>query len=158
MQMKNALLVIDVQPGFTRGNNELVELINEHITNSNYDKVISTIFVNSMYSNYIKYLNWSRIMEVEEPQIKSDEVIVKHGYGLDIRDYEKLYRNYHYDLVGISTEACVSKIAMDMFDLGHDFCVLERLCRSTGGLVAHDCAIEVLRRNIGSALIRSKNE
>lgn len=151
--MKKVLLVVDVQKGFTRGNNELVDKINEYLKHEKYDEVISTIFINHKDSNYIKYINWSRIMELEEPLIKSDRVIVKYGYGLD--DYSVLSKNVHYDIVGISTEACVSKIAMDLFDRGYDFSVIERLCYSTGGLVAHDCGIEVLRRNIGSALIKS---
>lgn len=154
MQMKNALIIIDVQPGFVRGDYTIVEAIKKHISESNYDWIISTVFKNSIYSSYVQYLNWTRLMEEEKSLIKSDDVILKHGYGFDRYDYQKLYRNFHYDLCGISTEACVSKIALDLFDLGHDFSVLEWLCRSTGGIIVHNMAIELLTRNIGSAVIR----
>lgn len=154
MQMKNALIIVDVQPGFVRGDYTIVDAINKHISESKYDWIISTVFKNSMYSSYVQYLNWDKLMDEEKPLIKSDTVLLKHGYGLDKYDYQKLYRNFHYDICGISTEACVSKIALDLFDLGHDFSVLEWLCKSTGGSIVHTTAIELLSRNIGRAVIR----
>lgn len=62
--MKKVLLVVDVQKGFTRGSNELVDKINEYLKHEKYDEVVSTIFINHKDSNYIKYINWSRIMEL----------------------------------------------------------------------------------------------
>lgn len=156
MTNKNALIIVDLQPGFVRDDFTIVDDIRKHMYEHQYDWIISTVFKNSMYSSYVQYLNWTKLMDEEIPLIPGDMTLVKHGYGLDKYDYQKLFRDFHYDVCGISTEACVSKVAMDLFDLGHDFSVLEWLCRSTGGSLVHNTAIEILTRNIGTAVVRRK--
>lgn len=57
-------------------------------------------------------------------------------------------------LVGIDTDMCVLKIALDIFDLGIEPIVLTDCCASTSGLQAHLAGLAVLSRNIGAMRLR----
>jgi nicotinamidase-related amidase len=56
-------------------------------------------------------------------------------------------------IVGIDTDMCVLKVAMDVFDLGIQPQVLIDCCASTAGLQAHLAGLAVLSRNIGAAAL-----
>ena len=57
-------------------------------------------------------------------------------------------------IVGIDTDMCVLKIAMDIFDLGIEPVVLVDGCASTAGLQAHLAGLAILSRNIGPHQLR----
>jgi nicotinamidase-related amidase len=57
-------------------------------------------------------------------------------------------------LVGIDTDMCVLKIAMDVFDIGIEPLILTDCCASTAGLQAHLAGLAVLSRNIGANRLR----
>jgi nicotinamidase-related amidase len=57
-------------------------------------------------------------------------------------------------LVGIDTDMCVLKLAMDFFDMGIEPIVLTDCCASTAGLQAHLAGLAVLSRNIGASRLR----
>ena len=57
-------------------------------------------------------------------------------------------------VVGIDTDMCVLKVAMDMFDLGIEPIVFVDCCASTSGLQAHLAGLAILSRNIGPHQLR----
>ncbi len=57
-------------------------------------------------------------------------------------------------VVGIDTDMCVLKLAMDFFDMGIEPIVLTDCCASTAGLQAHLAGLAVLSRNIGANRLR----
>jgi nicotinamidase-related amidase len=57
-------------------------------------------------------------------------------------------------IVGIDTDMCVLKVAMDVFDLGIEPVVLVDCCASTAGLQAHLAGLAILSRNIGPHQLR----
>jgi nicotinamidase-related amidase len=66
-------------------------------------------------------------------------------------------REQHFDkvfLVGIDTDMCVLKMAMDFFDIGIEPIILTDCCASTAGLQAHLAGLAVLSRNIGALRLR----
>ena len=151
--MIKILLAIDIQPSFVHGDIDYVKRVQEYIDVSNYDYVYATTFLNYENSNFFNILDWDKVMEFEKPMIEYDRLIIKHGYGLD--DYFVLQRNnIHYDICGLDTEACVYKVALDLFERCYDFSVLENLCQSSGGLLTHNYAITCLERSIGKALVK----
>ena len=151
--MTKILLAIDIQPSFVRRDIDYVKRVHRYIATSNYNYIYATTFLNYEKSNFINILNWDKVMEFEKPMIEYDRLIIKHGYGID--DYSVLQRNnIHYDICGLDTEACVYKVALDLFDRCYDFSVLENLCQSSGGLLTHNSAITCLERSIGKALIK----
>lgn len=151
--MIKILLAIDIQPSFVHGDIDYVKRVQEYIAVSNYDYVYATTFLNYEKSNFVNILDWDKVMDFEKPMIEYDRLIIKHGYGLD--DYSVLQRNnIHYDICGLDTEACVYKVALDLFERCYDFGVLGNLCKSSGGLLIHNSAITCLERSIGKALVK----
>ena len=57
-------------------------------------------------------------------------------------------------MVGIDTDMCVLKCAMDLFDLGLEPVVWADCCASTAGLQAHLAGLAILGRNIGAHQLR----
>lgn len=57
-------------------------------------------------------------------------------------------------MVGIDTDMCVLKVALDLFDLIIEPLVYVDCCASTLGLQAHFAGLAVLARNIGADRLR----
>jgi nicotinamidase-related amidase len=57
-------------------------------------------------------------------------------------------------VVGLDTDMCVLKVAMDLFDLGIEPILLTACFASTSGLQAHLAGLAVLSRNIGARRLR----
>ena len=57
-------------------------------------------------------------------------------------------------VVGIDTDMCVLKVAMDLFDLSIVPEVYVDCCASTAGLQAHLAGLAVLARNLGAQHLR----
>ena len=144
--MKKVLLVIDCQEEFADENNINFKRILDYInTNRNeYDYVYATKFVQGNTS-FKKYLGWELEESSKGLSFSADMIILKHGYGLD--DYDVLNKDYHYDVVGCETDACVLKIAMDLFDREYDFAVLKDYTYSNSYL--QSSALDIMKRNVG---------
>jgi nicotinamidase-related amidase len=54
-------------------------------------------------------------------------------------------------LVGIDTDMCVLKVALDLFDLNIEPYIFTDCCASTAGLQAHLAGLAVLARNVGAS-------
>jgi len=158
--MKNALLIIDVQKFFI---NEFTKDIPKKIANfikkHKFDFVLFFKFINSKDSNFVKLLNWQRMLSSPEidyvPELKKfitkNNVFIKSTFSafklkkfLEFLKGNQIVKLY---ICGTDTNACVLSTAIEAFDLGFDVKVLEDLCASHSGKQYHKNAIEILKRN-----------
>ncbi len=164
--MGGGLLVVDVQNGFlNRFTAHIPARVATLIGRERYDPVLFTRFVNAPGGPYHRFLDWHECEEPPEtdlaPEVAAetapDRVFTKPGYtGISDALAERL-REGGYDavaIVGIDTDMCVLKVAMDVFDLGIRPIVLIDCCASTAGLQAHLAGLAVLSRNIGADQLR----
>ena len=166
--MTNAhpLLVVDVQRGFV---NEFTAHIPARIKQlleiAEYSPVLFTRFVNTEGSPYRTLLDWdgssgrpeTDIADELQPMATDNTVFDKHGLaGLPDALAERLRTSdfRQVTIVGLDTDMCVLKIAMDIFDLGIEPVVLIDCCASTAGLQAHLAGLAILSRNIGPHQLR----
>jgi nicotinamidase-related amidase len=160
------LLVVDVQRCFL---NEFTRHIPERIARlileGDYDPVLFTRFINAPDSPYRRYLGWHDCAEAPETDLASDlerfaadtRVFSKQGLtGLTepLIAYLRQEKIGEVVLVGIDTDMCVLKVAMDLFDIGIRPVVMADCCASTAGLQAHLAGLAVLARNIGAQQLR----
>jgi nicotinamidase-related amidase len=164
--MSEPLLVVDVQRGFI---NPFTEHIPARLTRllraGKYAPVLFTRFVNSKGSPYQRLLDWHACAGPPETELVDDlapfaedgNVYDKHGLtGVPEALAERLThdRISQIAVVGIDTDMCVLKVAMDLFDLGIEPIVLVDCCASTAGLQAHLAGLSILSRNIGPHQLR----
>ena len=160
--MTRALLVVDVQNCFVdRYTAHVPGRIRRLIERGEHDPILFTRFVNAAGGPYRRFLDWHACAEPPEtdlapevaPLAAPDRVFSKAGYtgipdelGARLRDLAP----ESVTVVGIDTDMCVLKVAMDVFDLGIMPIVLVDCCASTAGLQADLAGLAVLARNIGA--------
>lgn len=151
------LLIIDVQNGFISSETEYILPRLEKLINEFNGMVISTQFVNKG-GPFNNILNWNKLTNPPEidivPFVKSASkyIIQKSVYTSCNYDLINLLRTLKVSevyIVGIDTDCCVLKTAMDLFEINIRPIVLSYYCASNGGKKSHDAALTVLRRNIG---------
>ena len=76
--------------------------------------------------------------------IYTTKIIEKKGYGLDI--YHYLPKYYDYDIIGCETDACILKIAYDLFDKEYNFYILKDYLYSNGKY--EEESLKVIERNL----------
>jgi nicotinamidase-related amidase len=160
------LLVVDVQKGFVNKFTEQVPgRVCRLIDQGSWDPLLFTRFVNVPGSPYQRLLDWHDCEGPPETDLADDvapyaqrgRVFVKKGStGLtaEMRDYLTERKFERMTVVGIDTDMCVMKIALDLFDLGIQPIVLADCCGSTLGAYAHLAGLAILSRNIGPEQIR----
>ena len=149
--MKKILLAVDVQPEFADKDGNY-ERILKFIKDGDYDEIVATQCVNSKDSAWVKYQDWTKLMDGAKPlEFDYDRKYEKKGYGLD--DYSVLKKDAHYDIIGFNTGACVLKIALDLFDRGYDFFVLTAYCYSDSGEEHHKKGLWTLNNLLGKAVL-----
>lgn len=147
----HVLLVVDLQREFRDTDGQYERILNWVKTVKGYDKIIATKCLNSVDSPFVKYENWYDCIDsVCELEFQADKIIEKYSYGLI--DYSKLSKTDTYDIVGFNTDACVLKIAMDLFDRNYDFKVLTNFCYSSNGLEHHQFGVTLLHRLLSKAV------
>ena len=135
------------------------------IQRDEYAPLLFTRFVNAPDGPYQRFLDWhscdsepeTKIVPELEPWAKSETVFSKLGLcGIpdELASYLREQRFERIFLVGIDTDMCVLKLAMDFFDMGIEPIVLTDCCASTAGLQAHLAGLAVLSRNIGANRLR----
>jgi nicotinamidase-related amidase len=164
--MPQPLLVVDVQNGFVNDfTRHIPGRIRILIERGDYAPLLFTRFVNTTDSPYQRFLQWRACAAPPEtdlapeiaPYAKPDRTFTKPGYaGIsdELRAYVKAQAWEEIAVVGIDTDMCVLKIAMDVFDLGIKPRVLVDCCASTAGLQSHLAGLAVLARNIGADQLR----
>src|SRR5437588_3272839 len=160
------LLVVDVQRGFI---NEFTEHIPDRIRRlidtGDFAPVLYTLFINTPGSPYQKLLNWhagAGPPETDLVQQLSDLASPENIYkklglaGVPDELGERLRKDgfSQISVVGIDTDMCVLKVAMDVFDMGVEPVILVDCCASTAGLQAHLAGLAILSRNIGPHQLR----
>ncbi len=164
--MGDALLVVDVQEGFI---NEFTQHIPQRVATlieqGSFEPILFTRFVNTESGPYQRFIGWDAC--ADEPEInlaqdvavhaREEHIFTKPGYaGIPdaLIEYLRDEGIERISIVGIDTDMCVLKIAMDIFDLNIEPIVLADCCASTAGLQAHLAGLAVLARNIGAHHLR----
>ncbi len=164
--MSEPLLVVDTQRGFMNEfTRHVAPRIQHLVARGDYSPVLFTRFINVDGSPYRTFLDWKGSARPPETEIV-DELVAfatphnmyeKRGLtGLPkaLSERARSERWPHISIVGVDTDMCVLKIAMDVFDLGIEPIVLVDCCASTAGLQAHLAGLAILSRNIGPHQLR----
>ncbi len=156
---KSALVVVDVQKGFiNRHTASIPDQILRLLGEVDFRHRIFTKFLNFPNSQYFRLLNWSRFTGSPETDLvdslseKYTVLIEKHSYtGLTdkFRQYALAHDIETFYVVGIDTDICVLKTAVDLFESGYRPIVLSEYCMSHAGRNAHEAAMTILPRFIG---------
>jgi len=164
----SALLVVDVQNGFINSNTTHIPIaIRNLIESHHFDKMVFTRFVNNARSPFAMQLGWHRMYQKPEIELVdtlkgyAKHVFDKDTYSAITESVASFLRDQKADsifIVGLETDACVLKSAFDSFDRGFETKVLSDLCASTLGAEYHECALKILRRNIGSSSVIISDE
>ena len=164
--MNDPLLVVDVQIGFINPfTRHLPGRIATLIARGEHGPVLFTRFVNVEGGPFRRLLDWNECAEPADtelapelaPFVAERQVYGKPGYaGLPDELAEHLQRERYerVSIVGIDTDMCVLKVALDLFDLNIEPLVYVDCCASTAGLQAHLAGLAVLARNIGADRLR----
>lgn len=160
--MEQVLIVVDVQRGFVNPfTRHIPARVRRLIERGDHDPVFFTQFVNIPDGPYRRFLGWHECADPPQtdlapevaPLAAPERVFTKPGYTGVPDDLAARLRDLAPDevtLVGIDTDMCVLKVAMDVSDLGFRPVVLVDCCASTAGLQAHLAGLAVLARNIGA--------
>ena len=162
--MSNALVVIDVQNGFiSKSSMHIIPRIKKMLVKNKFDHVIFTIFVNPKQSPWKKWMGWHNVSKspeidiVQELSAFAHHVFEKNTYSSFTDSFEKFLKNEKITelyLVGIDTEACVFKTALDAFEKGYRPIVLSKYCASHESASYHKLALKLLRRLIGEEQVQ----
>lgn len=165
--MQKILIVVDIQNGFTRYEQTqiLAKKIAELTQSKIFDKVIATRFRNQEGSQYVKFMNWHRLMDSPDIDlvtgIEADEVVDKWSLYTCItpvfmRLLKKLNNGEtptHVFICGADTDCCVLKTATDLFENKIMPLVLTDYCDSNGGPDSHQAGLRVMARLCGKKSI-----
>jgi|SRR5579871_6246834 len=164
--MPEPLLVVDVQRGFINDYTRHVPgRVRRLIEMGNYGPVLFTRFVNAPGSPYQQLLRWHAMSNPPETDLvdeltglaTDDNVYCKQGFTGMPKELAQRLRDdklTQVSIVGIDTDMCVLKVAMDVFDLGIEPVILVDCCASTSGLQSHLAGLAILSRNIGPHQLR----
>ena len=164
--MAEPLLVVDVQQGFiNQFTHHIPGRIRALIDTGRYSPVLFTRFVNSADSPYRNLLGWHACSESPETELveelsslaRAENVFSKDGLtGMPDELSNRLLNDaiQQINMVGLDTDMCVLKIALDAFDRGIEPVILVDCCASTAGLQAHLAGLAILSRNIGPHQLR----
>lgn len=168
--LPDTLLVVDVQHGFLNPYTEHIpRRVRQLVAEEQFREVLFTLFLNPPDSHYRKLLRWDACsgppdteMVPELEQLATTGRVFKKagmaGMPDELRRYLQEQRIQRLAIVGIDTDMCVLKCAMDAFDLGVEPVVLIDCCASTAGLQAHLAGLSILSRNIGPLQLRLSNQ
>jgi nicotinamidase-related amidase len=164
--MSNPLLLVDLQHGFI---NEYTHHIPKRVVSlierGDYDPILATRFINIEDGPFHRFLGWhdctlppeTDLVEEILPYVTEEMVFSKPGSaGIsdELANYLREHEIARITILGIDTDMCVLKVALDVFDLGIEPLILTDCCASTAGLQSHLAGLAVLARNIGADHLR----
>ena len=161
--MKKILIVVDVQSGFIK-NAQTREVAHKiaALTNAGiFDCVVATRFINEQNSVFMRFLKWYGMTEYNDvkihPGVSFDYAVDKSLYTCIDKSFLLLLEEINDNespkevfVCGVDTDACVLKIAADLFEQSVYPIVLTDYCASGGSVDAHNAGIQCLGRLIGS--------
>ena len=156
--MKNILLIVDMQNGFARyeQTKEIGTKIVELLKTNSFDYVIATKFINPSQGPYRRILKWEKLTSSPEIDliegIKADYIFEKEEYTCvnqemmqEIIRVNEGQKPNNIFIVGVDTDCCVMKTAVDLFEKDIRPIVLLNYCHSNGGEIAHQAGIRVMK-------------
>lgn len=155
-----ALVVIDVQKGFVNSHSKpVVPRIKKLLKSGKFKHVVFTRFVNRKRSPYRKIMKWHKLSSAPETDIVDDllpyanVVFTKSVYSpfssSDFGNFISKNKITELYLVGIDTECCVLKTAVDAFERGMTPIVLAYYCASHAGKAFHKMGLKAAARYCG---------
>ncbi|MFO7711264.1 MAG: isochorismatase family cysteine hydrolase [Candidatus Woesearchaeota archaeon] len=164
--MKDMLVIVDVQNGFMNDNTrQVIPRINSLLKKKLFDHVVFTQFVNSENSPYERFIKWNGMKTQEETDIVDElkpyveKSFVKHFYTCftaEFEDYLSKKQIGRLFFVGVDTNICVTKCAVDTFERSMPGYVLGHYCASHSGKHLHEFALENLEKFIGGEYVLIK--
>lgn len=167
--MKNTLIVVDMQKGFTISEQTvyLKEKIMCLLEQRIFDCVVATRFINKDNSVYERLLSWNQLKLNEEYALIEgldkyvDYIEDKDIYTCVNGDFvrrlcelnEGEYPEYVF-IAGVDTDCCVLKIAVDLFEQNIRPIVLTNYCASNGGVESHKAGLLCMKRLIGAKQLK----
>jgi nicotinamidase-related amidase len=161
---KAVLVVVDMQRGFVHPNSEhvvprVVDLVRRW--HGAGGALVFTRFHNWVGSPYEKFFQWSALMDPPqtdlipelEPYLEHALVVDKRLYTLFTAEGSKVIAGGGWTDVfvcGLTTESCVLKTAVDVFERDLAPWVVTDACATHAGERAHEAGLLVLRRFIGN--------
>lgn len=154
-----AFLVIDLQKEFSFGNEEAYNkaVAFTKAAHKRGDIILATRFINQKNSQYVKRLKWSDCMNPAPLEIPFTKMVNKTAYGINPNWVMANQKGPVY-LYGCDTDACVLAAAFCLFDHDIDFYILTDLCFSSGGILAHERAKSVMKRQFGETSLKTTGE
>jgi len=155
----NTYLVIDLQKEFSFGNEEAYKTA-VSFTKKAYERgniILASRFVNQKNSQYIKRLNYSGCMKPSPLGFPYTKIIDKTAYAIN-PNFVTANRKGPVYVYGCDSDACVLACAFRLFDHNIDFYILTDLCFSSGGLLAHERAMSLMKRQFGQACLKTTEE
>lgn len=162
--MKNILILVDMQNGFTRypQTEDLSKRIENMLSLNLFDEVVATQFMNYDNSIYEQLMSWQRLKSNEDRTIRAElqpyinEVFPKSVYTCVSSNFiqricqlnDGIYPRKLF-IAGADTDCCVLKIAVDLFENNIRPIVLTTYCHSNGGEEFHKSGILCMKRLIG---------
>lgn len=159
-------LGVDLQEGFLNEEirtSDYIDRVEEYLAGLSAADILLTRFVNNQTSAFAKYLEWPKMQRGDENtkllgnlESRDYKIIEKSTYTSFVDAIKRVIASDDYDTVvilGLDTEACVLKTALDVFDEGLRPVVLSDLCRSGGGQERHQAGLELLRSLVGNKQI-----
>jgi len=160
---KTALLVVDVQKGFINEHTAHIPALIQELIPS-YQTIFATRFYNPEGSNYRRLLKWHRFSrESQDTELaftpNENVMIIDKPIYTCVTDTflamldELAITEIH--IVGIETDICVSKCAVDLFERKRTPFVLANYCASYTGPDLHKSALQIIAKYIGDSQIIS---
>lgn len=159
--MKECLLVIDVQKGFINASNEYILPLIENLLQNYHDgPIIATKYIN----NDVILEKWSDYHNLKEEKETAyafditkyaDLVLKKNTYSaltVELKDYLTKAQIETVYLVGLSTDCCILKTALDLFEAKIRPVVVSKYCAASHPEY-HLEGLKLLKRLIGDAQV-----
>lgn len=156
-----ALLIIDMQQGFMNASTRHLATKIPQIAQM-YRHVFASQLVFSSrapktqvvcHSSFIEGSPETKLSLIWPENVsKTFYLFAKHHYtciGSALSSLMMKNNIHHIDLCGVDSEACVLKTALDFYEMGFSFRVLESLCASSQGPAYHEAAMDLLRTVCG---------
>lgn len=156
-----ALFIVDVQNGFiNQYTQDLPILISKFLSQVEFKTQFFIKFINEINSPFREWMSWDKMSSPSETDIPSIlreleiPFLVKKSYSPFVNNnnlIDQLKDNGINEIyiLGLETDVCILKTAVDAFELKFRPFVLAEFCRSCSGQVAHETALKLMPKFIG---------